>query len=182
MYCIVDIETTGGVKGPTRIIEVAIYRHDGQRVVDSFQSLVNPMAPIPPFISRLTGISDSMVRDAPLFTDIADSVRSVTQDAWFVAHNVQFDYNFIKKEFLWLNEQYQRRQLCTVRLSRRIFPGFKSYSLGNLCQSLDISVKDRHRADGDAAATVTLFEMLLRNDHKQLIPVVSEQPTLFGLQ
>ncbi|HEV7349828.1 3'-5' exonuclease [Telluribacter sp.] len=177
MYCIVDIETTGGVKGPTRIIEVAIYRHDGQQVVDSFQSLVNPETFIPPFISRLTGIEDKMVKDAPTFAEIADPVRSLTQDAWFVAHNVSFDYNFIKKEFLWLDEYYQRDQLCTVRLSRRIFPGFKSYSLGNLCQSLAINVKDRHRAAGDAEATVTLFEMLLRHDHQRLIPKDTE-PTL----
>ncbi|WP_247234671.1 PolC-type DNA polymerase III [Telluribacter sp. SYSU D00476] len=178
MYCIVDIETTGGVKGPTRIIEVAIYRHDGQQVVDSFHSLVNPLTSIPPFISRLTGIDDKMVQDAPLFAEIADSVRSITEDAWFVAHNVQFDYNFVKKEFLWLDEHFHREQLCTIRLSRRLLPGYKSYSLGNLCQSLDIELNDRHRASGDAAATVTLFEMLLQHDNQSLIPKNTE-PTFY---
>ena len=171
MYAIVDIETTGGVKGPTRITEIAVFRHDGRQVVDSFHSLVNPETFIPPFITRLTGIDNRMVQDAPTFAEIADPVRTLTRDSWFVAHNVHFDYNFIKKEFEWLDEYFKRDILCTVRLSRKIFPGFKSYSLGNLCQSLQISLKDRHRASGDAAATVRLFEMLLHHDTHRLIPV-----------
>lgn len=171
MYAIVDIETTGGVKGPTRITEIAIFRHDGQKVVDSFHSLVNPQSIIPPFISRLTGISNLMVKDAPLFSEIADPIRTITQNAWFVAHNVGFDFNFVKKEFLWLDEYFDREQLCTVQLSRKIFPGFKSYSLGNICQSLDIRVENRHRAIGDAAATVKLFELMLKYDYQDLIPV-----------
>ncbi len=171
MYSIVDIETTGGSAGKARITEIAIFRFDGLRVVDSFQSLVNPQTFIPPFITRLTGIDNKMVQDAPTFEEIADSVRALTRDAWFVAHNVSFDYNFIKKEFLMLDEYFDRDKLCTVRLSRKIFPGYRSYSLGNLCQSLDINIQNRHRAAGDAAATVKLFEMLMRADTKALIPV-----------
>jgi len=171
MYSIVDIETTGGVAGKARITEIAIFRYDGQRVVDSFQSLVNPQTFIPPFITRLTGIDNRMVQNAPTFEEIADSVRALTRDAWFVAHNASFDYNFIKKEFLMLDEYFERDKLCTVRLSRKIFPGYRSYSLGNICQSLDINIQDRHRASGDAAATVKLFEMLLRADKGALIPV-----------
>lgn len=171
MYSIVDIETTGGVAGKARITEIAIFRYDGQRVVDSFQSLVNPQTFIPPFITRLTGIDNKMVKDAPTFEQIADSVRALTRDAWFVAHNVSFDYNFIRKEFQMLDEYFDRDKLCTVRLSRKIFPGYRSYSLGNICQSLDIQIQDRHRAAGDAAATVKLFEMLLRADNLALIPV-----------
>ncbi len=171
MYSIVDIETTGGVAGKARVTEIAIFRHDGQRVVDSFHSLVNPQTYIPPFITRLTGIDNKMVQDAPTFEQIADSVRALTRDAWFVAHNASFDYNFIKKEFLMLDEYFDRDKLCTVRLSRKIFPGYRSYSLGNICQSLEIQIQDRHRAAGDAAATVKLFELLLRADTKALIPV-----------
>ncbi|TDB66778.1 3'-5' exonuclease [Arundinibacter roseus] len=171
MYAIVDIETTGGVNGPTRITEIAVFRHDGRQVIDTFHSLVNPQTYIPPFITRLTGIDNQLVKDAPVFSEIADSVRQITKDAWFVAHNVSFDYNFIKKEFSWLDEFYTRDQLCTVRLSRKIFPGYKSYSLGNICQSLNIKLEDRHRASGDAAATVKLFELLLQYDTKALIPV-----------
>ena len=171
MYSIVDIETTGGVAGRARITEIAIFRHDGRRVVDSFHSLVNPQTCIPPFITRLTGIDNRMVQHAPTFEEIADPVRALTRDAWFVAHNASFDYNFIKKEFLRLDEYFDRDKLCTVRLSRKIFPGYRSYSLGNICQSLDIQIQDRHRAAGDATATVKLFEMLLRADSQALIPV-----------
>lgn len=169
MYAIVDIETTGG-GATSKITEIAIFRFDGVQVVDVFHSLVNPQVFIPPFITKLTGIDNDMVKDAPTFYDIQDSVRKLTKDAWFVAHNVKFDYGFIKREFEALEEFYQRDLLCTVQLSRKIFPGYKSYSLGNICESLDISLENRHRAHGDAAATVKLFEMLLRNDEKKLIP------------
>jgi DNA polymerase-3 subunit epsilon len=169
MYAIVDIETTGG-GATSRITEIAIFRHDGAKVVDVFHSLVNPEMYIPPFITKLTGIDNAMVQDSPTFYDIQDSVRQFTKDAWFVAHNAKFDYGFIKKEFAAMEEYFQRDLLCTVQLSRKIFPGYKSYSLGNLCVSLDISLENRHRAHGDAAATVQLFEMLLQNDRQNLIP------------
>jgi DNA polymerase-3 subunit epsilon len=169
MYAIVDIETTGG-GATSRITEIAIFRYDGTKVVDTFHSLVNPEMYIPPFITKLTGIDNAMVQDSPTFYDIQDSVRQFTKDAWFVAHNVKFDYGFIKREFAAMEEYFQRDLLCTVQLSRKIFPGHKSYSLGNLCTSLDISLENRHRAHGDAAATVQLFEMLLQNDRQNLIP------------
>lgn len=170
MYCIVDVETTGTVKGPARLTEIALFRHDGERVVDAFHSLLNPGCPIPPFISRLTGITDAMVADAPAFGDVARQVLALSQDAVFIAHNVHFDFGFLKKELGWLGHPYQRPLLCTVQLSRRIFPGLPSYSLGKLCGSLEIPLADRHRAKGDAAATVRLFELLLQHDRRGLIP------------
>nr|WP_295933306.1 3'-5' exonuclease [uncultured Dyadobacter sp.] len=170
MYAIVDIETTGG-GGGARITEIAVFRYDGYEIVDSFHSLINPGIYIPPFITRLTGIDNAMVKDAPTFYDVQDSVRKLTQDAWFVAHNAKFDYGFIKREFGALDEYFQRDLICTVQMSRKIFPGLKSYSLGNLCQSLEIMIENRHRAHGDAEATVRLFEQLLRNDRQKLIPV-----------
>lgn len=175
MYCIVDVETTGNVKGPARLTEIAIFRHDGNQVVDSFHSLLNPGCPIPPFIRHLTGISDEMVQDAPAFADIAHHVLNITEDAIFVAHNVSFDFNFIRKELNWLGYDYFRRTLCTVRTSRKLIPGHPSYSLGKLCRALDIPLHGRHRAQGDAAATVLLFEMLLRQDSRGLIPRVKPQ-------
>jgi DNA polymerase-3 subunit epsilon len=170
MYCIVDVETTGMVKGPARLTEIALFRHDGQRVVDSFHSLLNPGTPIPPFIARLTGISDAMVAAAPSFAEVAPRVLALSQDAVFVAHNVHFDYGFLKKELGWLGYAYERSLLCTVRTSRKLLPGLPSYSLGRLCGSLDIPLENRHRAYGDAAATVRLFELLLRHDRRGLIP------------
>jgi DNA polymerase-3 subunit epsilon len=178
VYCIVDVETTGGVNGSARLTEIAIFRHDGRQVVDSFHSLVNPECPIPPFIRHLTGISDEMVQDAPLFAEVAERVIDITQDAIFVAHNVSFDFNFIKKELGWLGHDYLRRTVCTVRTSRKVFPGFPSYSLGKLCKSLNIPLNNRHRAQGDAAATVQLFEMLLQHDAHGLIPRVGEEIAL----
>ena len=175
MYCIVDVETTGGVKGPARLTEIAIFRHDGHQVVDSFHSLVNPGCPIPPFIRHLTGISDEMVQDAPTFADVAQDVLSITEDALFVAHNVGFDFNFIQKELNWLGYDYFRRTLCTVRTSRKLIPGHTSYSLGKLCRALNIPLNGRHRAQGDAAATVLLFEMLLQHDSQGLIPRINSR-------
>ncbi|MGA0559766.1 PolC-type DNA polymerase III [Larkinella sp. VNQ87] len=169
MFSIVDVETTGGIGGPTRLTEVAVFRYDGVEVVDSFHSLINPHCPIPPFIARMTGISDAMVQSAPDFADVAHEIDRVTEGAVFVAHNAPFDYGFLKKEFTWIGLPFERHRLCTVQLSRRIFPGLPSYSLGKLCRSLQIPVSNRHRAHGDAAATVQLFEQLLRHDQHGLI-------------
>ena len=170
MYVIVDVETTGGLKGNTRIIEIALYRHDGNEVIDSFQSLIQPQTWIPPFITAPTGINQSMLAEAPLFEEVADRVRAITKDAWFVAHNASFDYGFVKKEFAWLDEYFERDKLCTVQLSRKIFPGLPSYSLPKLCRSLAIKHQSQHRAAGDAEATVKLFDLLLTHDVRKLIP------------
>ncbi|WP_025762063.1 3'-5' exonuclease [Dyadobacter tibetensis] len=170
MYAIVDIETTGS--GPRAgITEIAIFRHDGKNVIDRFHSLINPEQLIPSYITGITGITNEMVRSAPTFAQVQDEVRHLTKDAWFVAHNAHFDYGFIKRGFESIEEYYERDLLCTVKLSRKIFPGYRSYSLGNLCHSLAISLENRHRAEGDAKATVILFEMLLKNDAKNLIPI-----------
>ncbi|GAB3757524.1 hypothetical protein GCM10028817_29500 [Spirosoma pomorum] len=170
VYCIVDVESTGGVKGDSRLTEIAIFRHDGYQVVDSFHTLLNPECSIPPFIRQLTGITEELVQDAPLFADVAARVVEITQDAVFVAHNVSFDFNFLKKELEWAGYDFARRTLCTVRTSRKLIPGYPSYSLGKLCASLNIPLNDRHRAQGDAAATVRLFELLLQRDSLGLIP------------
>lgn len=169
MFAIVDIETTGGAYDTSRITEIAILRHDGRKVIDSYQTLINPKCWIPGFITQLTGIDNQMVRDAPTFEDIADDVRRMTQNAAFVAHNVTFDYGFVRREFGRLDEYFDRDTLCTVRLSRKIFPGYKSYSLGNICRDLQIQHTNHHRAMGDAAATTLLFELLLQHDKQGLL-------------
>ncbi len=161
MYCIVDIETTGnGIRG-NKITEIAIFRHSGEKVIEEFTSLVNPECEIPPFITGLTGIDADTVRDAPRFEEISDDILKITEGCIFVAHSVNFDYHVIKNEFSSLGIPFTRKKLCTVRLSRKVYPGFRSYSLGKLCTSLNIPLKDRHRARGDARATVTLFESIL---------------------
>ena len=139
MYAVVDLETTGGDFKRDRIIEVAVVLHDGKQIVDTFSSLVNPERAVPEFITRITGISTEMVQDAPKFYEIAKEVVQYTEGNIFVAHNVRFDYSFLKGEFKSLGYNYQRKQLCTVRLARKVFPGLPSYSLGKLCRSLNKS-------------------------------------------
>ncbi len=170
MYAIVDIETTGGFSVPNRITEVAVVVHDGLQVVEEYRTLVNPGRTVPGFITGLTGISTEMVREAPGFDEIADELHALLKDKVFVAHNVTFDYSFIKAEFKRVGLEFNRPKLCTVRLSRQIFPGLKSYSLGRICEHAGIVIQDRHRAYGDAAATATLFGCLITNDREGCIP------------
>ena len=169
MFTIIDVETTGHPNYRNRITEIAIIKHDGQKIIESFESLVNPQCYIPPFISDLTGITNEMARLAPTFEVIADEVRRLTKNTAFVAHNVSFDFTFVKNEFLRLDEHFERDKLCTVRLSRKIIPGHKSYSLGNICRALKIQHINHHRAMGDAAATTRLFEILIQNDSNGLL-------------
>jgi len=170
LYAIIDIETTGGQPSQDRITEIAIFIHDGQQIVDQYNTLINPERPIPYFITQLTGITDAMVQDAPKFHEVARDIVKFTEDKIFVAHNVRFDYSFLKKEFADLGYTYQRKTLCTVRLSRSLMPGLPSYSLGKLCKSINIDLKLRHRAIGDAEATAELFDRLLKINQKELTP------------
>ncbi len=170
MYAILDIETTGISASFEKITEIAVFIHDGDKVVHEFSSLINPERVIPTFITRLTGIDNSMVENAPRFYEIAKELIEITQDKIIVAHNAHFDYSFIKQEFKSLGYNFNRSRLCTVKLARRILPGHRSYSLGNICRDLNIKIEGRHRAAGDALATVKLFETLLNNDSEGFIP------------
>ena len=167
MYAVVDIETTGGNASQGSITEIAILITDGKRILDRYNTLVNPMRPIPLFIEKLTGINDAMVSNAPKFSVLANNVYELLQDKIFVAHNVNFDYSFIAHQLSQHGYKLNSRKLCTVRLSRKIFDNLPSYSLGNLCRSLDINIKERHRAMGDAEATTILFHKLLENDSEK---------------
>jgi DNA polymerase III subunit epsilon len=169
-YAIVDIETTGGYAAANGIIEISIKIFDGNKVVEEFETLVNPNQAIPRYIQSFTGINNDMVQDAPSFEEIAEKVFTCLQGNVFVAHNVNFDYSFIKSHLEHCDYTFNAKKLCTVRLSRQVFPGLPSYSLGNLCNSLEIDLSNRHRAGGDAAATVVLFKKLLDNDSKGIIP------------
>lgn len=164
MYAIVDIETTGGHASANGITDIAIVVYDGTSITRRFHSLVNPGVPIPYFIQSLTGISNEMVEQAPSFGEIAKEVHEILSSNIFVAHNVNFDYSFLKYHLTRAGYDLQCKKLCTVRLGRKIFPGLPSYSLGKLCHSLQIPATNRHRAAGDAEATAVLFGMLLNND------------------
>lgn len=164
MYAILDIETTGGQYNQEGITEIAIYKFDGHQIIDQFISLVNPEKPIQPFVVKLTGINNAMLRSAPKFYEIAKRIIEITDGCIIVAHNAAFDYRILQTEFARLGYEYKRESLCTVELSQKLIPGQKSYSLGKLVRSLGIPVSDRHRASGDAQATVKLFKLLLSKD------------------
>jgi len=167
VFAIIDIETTGNRHKYGKITEIAIYQHNGQEITGSFSTLVNPEMDIPAFITRLTGINNEMVKDAPRFYELAKKIIEMTAGRVFMAHNVSFDYKFIQEEFKRLGYDYNQKTLCTVKLSRKLLPGHRSYSLGKLCSDLKIEINGRHRAAGDALATVKLFEILLEKN-KQL--------------
>lgn len=181
MYAIVDIETTGGKPTRDKIIEIAIVRHNGTEIVERFSTLVNPGVPIPFEITRLTGIREDMVREAPRFFEVARRIVELTQDAIFVAHNVRFDYSFIKREFEELGYLFQSKRLCTVRLTRKLIPGLPSYSLGRLSLSLSLHHESRHRALGDAEATAQLFAHLFALAQQSDLEKAIEQETKTAL-
>lgn len=164
MYAILDIETTGGQYNEEGITEIAIYKFDGHEVVDQLISLVNPEKPIQPFVVKLTGINNAMLRSAPKFYEIAKRIIEITEGCVLVAHNASFDYRILQTEFRRLGFDFKKPTLCTVELSKRLIPDQASYSLGKLVRALGIPMADRHRASGDALATVKLFKMLMAKD------------------
>tara|TARA_A200000113_G_scaffold222953_1_gene237547 strand:- start:1476 stop:2858 length:1383 start_codon:yes stop_codon:yes gene_type:complete len=199
MYAILDIETTGGKYNEEGITEIAIYQHNGQIVTDQFISLVNPERPIQPFVEKLTGINSKMLRNAPRFFEVAKRIIQITENCLIVAHNTDFDYRILRTEFKRLGYNFEKNSLCTVSLSQELLPDMESYKLGKLVRSLGIPISDRHRAQGDALATVKLFELLLEKDsgkeilksqikalHAHQVPskylsIIEELPTATGV-
>lgn len=169
MYAILDIETTGGKFNEEGITEIAIYKFDGHQVVDQFISLINPEREIQQFVVKLTGINSKMLKNAPKFYEVAKRIVEITKDCILVAHNSAFDYRILKTEFERLSFDYQRNTLCTVELSQELIKDQPSYSLGKLTRSLGIPITDRHRANGDALATIQLFKLLLEKDTRKEI-------------
>lgn len=172
MYAVIDIETNGGNRQMGKITEIAIFIFDGVEIIDSFATLVNPECYIPLYITELTGITNQMVAKAPKFYEVAKKIVEITESRIFVAHNATFDYGFIQKEFKELGYHFERKKICTVKLSRKYLPGHRSYSLGEICEKLNIEINGRHRAAGDAVATVELLKRIL--EQKKRI-----EPSLF---
>ncbi len=168
-FAIVDIETTGGFPQQHGITEIAIVLHNGHEIEGKYQTLVNPHQPIPPFIANMTGISDAMVAVAPSFEEIAPRIFQLLQDRVFVAHNVNFDFSFVKYHLQEAGFHLQTPKLCTIRLSRKVFPGYRKYGLGHLCRELGIVIEDRHRAYGDALATTKVLDLVLQNNGRMVI-------------
>lgn len=165
-FAIVDIETTGGAPKYGGITEIAVLIHDGDSIIREYQTLLNPEQAIPTYITGLTGIDNFMVRHKPTFEAIQEELWELLNDRVFVAHNVSFDYGFIREAFLKLGRELKTPKLCTVRLSRKVYPGMGSYSLGRLCESQKIEIEARHRAMGDAKATAILFDRMIKSDYQ----------------
>lgn len=172
LFAIVDIETTGSYAAGSSITEIAIVIHDGREILSTYETLVNPHRPIPYFIQNLTGITPEMVVNAPSFEEVAGHIFELLQGKIFVAHNVNFDYSFVKHHLERCGYQLDVRKLCTIRMARKIIPGLPSYSLGRLCHSLDITHTDHHRAGGDATATAQLYTLLVSRDTEGIIPTM----------
>lgn len=164
MFAIVDIETTGGHANYCGITEIAVVLFDGKKIEGIYETLVNPEMPIQPYVQSLTGITNAMVATAPLFSSIAAHIHHLLKDRIFVAHNVNFDYAFVKQHLTNCGFELNSSKLCTIRLSRKIFPGLPKYGLGNICHSLQIKHTQQHRAAGDALATTELLKLLIQND------------------
>ncbi|MDF0716174.1 exonuclease domain-containing protein [Muricauda sp. 334s03] len=178
MYAILDIESTGGKYNEEGITEIAVHRFDGRQVVDKFICLINPEREIQPFVAKLTGINNKMLRSAPKFHEVAKRIVEITDGAVLVAHNAQFDYRILRTEFRRLGYDFQRKTLCTVDLSKQLIPEAESHSLGKLARSLGIPMSDRHRANGDALATLKLFKLLLDKDSdKKIITEITREET-----
>jgi len=168
-FAVVDIETTGGFPQQHGITEIAIVLMDGNEIEGKFSTLVNPHQAIPPFIANMTGISDAMVAKAPSFELVAEKIYQLLQGRVFVAHNVNFDFSFVKHHLQMAGFHLQTPKICTIRTSRKVFPGFKKYGLGNLTRELGIRIEDRHRAGGDALATAQVLQLILQKDGMSVI-------------
>lgn len=169
MYAIVDIETTGSFPGSNGITEIAIVLHNGSEIEGRFETLVNPRVQIPKYVSFLTGITNQMVAEAPPFEDVATNIFRLLNNRIFIAHNVNFDYSFIKHHLRGAGYDWTTKKLCTLKLARKAFPGLHKYGLGHICRTLEIPVENRHRAGGDANATTILFEKILEKGGDKLI-------------
>jgi len=168
-FAVVDIETTGSTPQSAGITEIAIVIHNGVEVTGKYVTLINPRHKIPPFIVNMTGISDEMVAAAPLFEDVAPQIYNLLHGRVFVAHNVSFDYSFVHYLLGRSGFQWSAPKLCTIKLSRRVFPGLVKYGLGSLTRDLGIKIEGRHRAWGDAAATAQVLTMAIEKEGMQPI-------------
>jgi DNA polymerase-3 subunit epsilon len=167
MFCIIDIESSGGPFGKEAMIEIAAFRYDGEEIVDQLISLVHPHRSVQPYVSKMTGITDKMLLRAPRFHEIAKRLIEITEDSVIVGHNVDFDYRMLRQEFARLGYVFERKTLDTIKLSQELIPNLKSYGLDKMCDELGLSRTNKHRAESDARATLELFEILREKDRQK---------------
>jgi len=175
MYSVIDIEATGGNAKNGKITEIAIYKFDGEKVIDEFSSLINPQMSIPKYVQKLTGINNQMVAKAPTFSDLAEKILRFTTNSCFVAHNADADFSFVHSEMKNAGFEFNNDRLCTLELSRQLIEDAPSHGLANICKHLNIQIENRHRASGDAYATVELFKHLLYLDSFGLVQKIQKK-------
>jgi DNA polymerase-3 subunit epsilon len=173
MYSIIDIESNGAGFRKECIIDIAIFRYDGHKIVDQFISLVNPESDITPFVQKLTNISPKMVKTAPKFHELAKRVVEITEGTTLIGHNIDFDYRMLRQSFQRLGYDFKINTLDTIPLAKKLIPNEVSYSLGKLVRSLGIPLVNAHRAEGDARATLELFKLLVSKDTEN--EIIQEQ-------
>lgn len=164
LFAVVDVETTGGKPIDSKITEIAILISDGVNVLQEYSTLVNPNRKIDWYVTKLTGITDQMVSTAPSFEELSDKIKELLDGKIFVAHNVDFDYGIIKREFLEMGKPLDLQKLCTVKSARKVFQHLSSYSLGNLAAHLGINLPNAHRALDDTKATTDLLHRILEKE------------------
>lgn len=156
-------------------MEIAVYRYDGDEIVDQIISLVHPHRQVQKFVSKMTGITDKMLARAPRFHEIAKRLVEITEGAVIVGHNVEFDYRMLRQEFARLGYEYERQTLDTIELAEELIPGLPAYGLNKVCAELGIDLVNKHRADSDARATLELFKILKEKDHKKKISILGQR-------
>ena len=170
MFCVVDIEGTGGKFEEEGIIEIALFKFDGKEVVDQVISLVNPESrEIQPYVTKLTGITPNMVKRAPKFYELAKRIIDITKDNVLVAHNAEFDYRILQTEFNRLGYDFQMLTIDTITWAEKLIPDEPAYGLEKLAKSLGINHANKHRAEADARATLDLFKILLEKDSEKVL-------------
>lgn len=174
VFAVLDIESSGGPFGKEAIIEIAVFRYDGDEVTDQLISLVHPHREVQKYVSKMTGITPKMLMRAPRFHEIAKRLIEITEGAVLVGHNVDFDYRMLRQEFARLGYVYEREALDTIKLAEELIPDLPSYGLDKVCDELGIFRTNKHRAESDARATLELFKILKEKDQRKSISIMGQ--------
>ena len=160
MFAIIDTETSGGKYNEEKIIEIGILVYDGNKIMKTYQSLINPKKKVDYFVQKLTGIKENKLRRCKPFKDHAKEIKKLLKNKVIVGHNVEYDYRVLKNEFKSIGMDYKAKTLCTIEMSKKIFPDLESYKLKKICNHFNIELNNHHRAYDDAKATTELFKII----------------------
>ena len=160
MYAFIDLETSGGKFNKEKIIEIAVIIYDGEQIIETYSTLVNPCVKVDFYVQKLTGIKNSDLKKENTFNHYAKKVLNLVKNKILVGHNVEYDYRVLKNEFKNIGIDYKAKTLCTIEMSKKIFPDLESYKLKKICNHFNIELNNHHRAFDDAKATSELFKII----------------------